>query len=154
MLALSFPSLFKHSWFSRRNIIAACIVLGLPILFIGLARLIAMDPVDRDKMEVARAVLEEHVRRHPPNKTWQMTSIRISDDFKLVMDVNVPNSRHAKVIQSRTPRVQHSYMKLACPSLDSRVYKQLPEGETVWIQLHYYDQPIIKGACPLAPSIF
>ena len=154
MLTLSFQSFPKFSWFNRRNMTTAAIVLGLPILLLILARTLATDPISAAEMQVSQAVLEEYVQRNPPNKTWQMTAIRVTDDQKLEMDVNVTNSHQAKVILSRSGRIRYSYLKLACPKLDAPIYGQLPKGQTVWVQLHHFNKPIVRGACPLASSLF
>ena len=154
MLALPRRQFPKFSWLNRRTLTAIGLIVGLPVILIGLARLMATEAPKSEVMEVARAVLEEHVRRIPPNKTWQMTATRVTEDNKLEMDVDIANYHQAKVIESRSGRVRYSYMKLACPDLDATVYQQLPKNETIWIQLHYNGNPIVRGACPLNASIF
>ena len=154
MLVLPLNQFRKFPWMNRKTLMVFGLIVGLPFLLIGLARLIATEMPKSEVMEVARAVLEEHVRRNPPNRTWQMTATRVTDQNKLEMDVDIANFHQAKVIESRSGRVRHSYMKLACPELGATVYQQLPKGENIWIQLHYSGKPIVRGACPLAASIF
>ncbi len=145
---------FQNPQVSRRSLIILVLVVGLPLVLIGAARLFSTSLAKADVMEVARAVLEEHVRRNPPNREWKMTATRISDDDNLEMDVEVVNYDQAQFILSRTGRIRHSYMKLACPDFGAEVYRQLPKNETIWIQLHYNGSPIVRGACPLAKSLF
>ncbi|NQW01037.1 MAG: hypothetical protein HQ483_15130 [Rhodospirillales bacterium] len=154
MLARTMPETIKFPFISRRIAVILVLVVGFPILLLAIARLLSTDLPKAEVMEVARAVLEEHVRRNPPNGTWQMTATRVTDQDKLEMDVDVADYDKAKFIMSRTGRIRHSYMKLACPELEADVYRQLPKNETVWIQLHYNGEPIVSGACPLAKSLF
>ncbi len=144
----------KSPWFSRRTLITICLVMCIPMVVLSLVRLFATETPDNARIEVARLVLEEYVRRNPPNENWQMTETRISEQGKLIMDVNVPDYDDAQYILSRTGRVRNSYLKLACPSVEANVYDQLPEGETVWVNLHYNGTPIVEGACPLAKALF
>lgn len=154
MLALNMQQTLKYPWVRRRTVIILGILLTAPLVLIGLLRLMATDSSKAEVMEVARAVLEEHIGRNPPNRTWEMTGNRINEDGQLEMDVNVTSFHQAQVIQSRTGRVKYSYMKLACPALEAKVYDLLPKDETIWVQLHYNGTPIVRGACPLARTIF
>ncbi len=154
MLALKLPRLSQFPWMNRKTLIVIVLVTGLPLLMLGMARFLATDLPREDVLEVARAVLVEHMNRNPPNKTWVMTATRISGDHKLEMDVDVANFDQAEVIMSRSGRVRHSYMKLACPDLEADVYRLLPAQETIWIRLHYNGKSIVRGACPLSNSMF
>jgi len=154
MSALRLPQTLHFPWVRRRTLLICTLIVGLPLALIGVARILATDIPKSDRMEVARAVLEEHVRRNPPNKEWTMTETRITDDLKLEMDVDVTNYDQAQVILSRSGRIRYSYMKLACPEPGSAVFGHLPERETVWINLHYNNRPIVTGACPIGKSIF
>lgn len=154
MSVLRMPQILQYPWIRRRTLIILTLVIGLPLVLIGIARIFATDLPKSDRLGVAQAVLEEYVRRNPPNKEWVMTATRITDDLKLEMDVDVANYDQAQVIFSRTGRIRHSYMKLACPELESDVYSHLPERETIWVNLHYNGEPIVRGACPLGKGLF
>lgn len=155
MVAVStLEQLRKSPWFTRRTQITIGIVVCVPLVLIGLARLFATEQPEDAQIEVARLVLEEYVRRNPPNGNWQMTATRISEEGKLEMDVDVLDYDDAQYILSRSGRVRNSYMKLACPPIEAHVYRELSSGETVWINLHYNSKPITKGACPLVKSLF
>ena len=122
----------------------------LPLALIGLARLFATDMPKLENLEVARAVLEEYVRRNPPNRTWKMTASRVTAEGKLEMDVDVDNYDEAQFILSRSGRIRYNYLKLSCPVESADVYGMLPQGDTIWIKLHYNNEPIVDGPCPLS----
>jgi len=132
----------------RRVIKAVAFTVAVPALFIAVAGFFAEDADDRDRLEVARLVLDEYVDQNPPNGKWERGEIRVTEDMRLEMDVSVPAYEHAKFIESRTKRVQHSYLKLACPPAQSDVFDRLIDGETVWIRLMYKGEVITKGPCP------
>jgi len=132
----------------RRVINAVAFTVAVPALFIAAASFFAEDANDRDRLEVARLVLDEYVDQNPPNGKWERGAIRVTEDMRLEMDVSVPTYEHAKFIKSRTKRVQHSYLKLACPTAESDVFDRLVDGETVWIRLMYKGEVITKGPCP------
>jgi len=97
----------------RRVINAVAFTVAVPALFIAAAGFFAEDMDKRDRLEVARLVLDEYVDQNPPHGKWERGEIRVTEDMRLEMDVSVPTYEHAKFIESRTNRVTHQ----ACTAL-------------------------------------
>lgn len=154
MQTFKLPHILHCYWFNRRNVLIASTIILIPLMLIGIARLMSTQVPKSEILKVARAVLIDHADTHPLSMGWQFVEARISDQDTLEMVVNVASIEQARVILSRRGRIRYSYMKRACPAPDANVYKVLPKNQTVWVRLQYHDTFIVSGACPLTKSIY
>ena len=64
------------------------------------------------------------------------------------MEVELPSLKHASVISSRRPRIQYSFIKLACPPEAAGHTELMDSLDRIVIQLRYDGDLIAEGTCP------
>ncbi|MEK9724245.1 MAG: hypothetical protein VW405_12305 [Rhodospirillaceae bacterium] len=135
----------------RAKTVGIGFAIGLPALM--LAALFQMsEPIsEQDMMKVAAIALHDHYSVNPPYGVWTFDGVRINEDERLVVDVNVSVIPHATFIETRNQRVRYSYLKLACPLADAGVNKWLDDIK-VWINLTFHDKTLIEAPCPRDPK--
>lgn len=92
--------------------------------------------------------VEAYSRLFPPQGNWRAQGVRIIDDETLVLDVELPSPKHATVISTRRPRIQYSYIKLACPPDEAGHKPLMNEGDRVVVSLRFQGKMVAEGACP------
>ena len=133
---------------SRRAPWSIAGALLLPLIGLAIVSLF-IDDGSEDKALAASAIaVGGYYADNPPNGFWKATDVRVTDDKRLIVDVDVTRAPHAKIIRSRNKRIQYSYLKLACPPSDAPINRILAEGSPLWINLHFEGASILKGACP------
>lgn len=108
----------------------------------------AEDMSEDDVLEVAAVAVKNYIDQNPPRQGWRATNTYVDDKKAVVVDVNVPQFSHAKVIKQRNDRIKYSYLKLACPPADAWVFDWLHGDDRIWINLHHQGETIIKAPCP------
>ena len=71
----------------------------------------------------------------------------VTDDERVVIDVNVPVIQEADVIRTRNGRIKYSYLKLACPPVGAPILQHM-DGQLLYVNLHYNGESFIEAACP------
>ncbi len=143
----------KFGRFANGMFVGIMIAVALPASLIIGVKLAEDTPSKREILNLAAANFGNYLTENPRRIGWKMTAIRVTQDLRLVVDVKVILRREAEVIKSRNSRIKYSYLKLACPPPDAKVFRTLPGGETLWIRLHHYGDTLIEAGCPKDSSI-
>ncbi len=120
----------------------------LPLVFLAVASLFVDDGSEDKALAAAATSVKAYYADNPPNGLWVATGVRVTDDKRVMVDVDVTKAKHANVIRSRNKRIQYSYLKLACPPSEAPISRVLVEGSALWINLHFEGATILEGACP------
>lgn len=141
------------SWFAvpritRRMRRGLALILGVPALMLTVALVMTEDESRLERQQFAMLALKEDMRDVPLQNGWWIKNVRLNDKDRIEMDVELGYHYQAEFIKSRNGRIQHSYLKLACPRVGANVFGHMKDLETVWIRLLYKDQVIVTGACP------
>jgi hypothetical protein len=155
MLTMRLPYWTTLPWVPRNGlkILAGMIVLSGFIL--ASVNFFAKEVDDTETFKIAALALAEDMQNSPPRQNgWVVTKIQIGEESRLEMDVEVAYEYQASFIKSRSGRVRHSYLKLACPVPEAKVFKILSERQQVWLRLHYNNDVLATGICPRSVSPF
>jgi len=150
MLTMKMWTWLTLPWIPRRVLRNVSVIVLVPAAFLIGAIYMSKEPPQRHEMEIAALALAEDMQNSPPRDGWLVTDIRVNEKTRVEMDVEVAYHHQAEFIRSRSGRIQHSYLKLACPAEEAKVYQILPKHEAVWIHLHFNRDHIVSGACPKA----
>jgi hypothetical protein len=142
-------------WLPRNGLkILAGMIIVSGVVLAG-ANFFAKDAVDEQTLKIAALALAEDMQNTPPRQSgWVVSKITISQQFRLEMDVEVAYAYQADFIRSRSGRVRYSYLKLACPPPEGKVYTVLGERENVWLRLNYNNEVLVSGLCPKSKGPF
>ncbi len=155
MLTMRLPYWITLPWIPRNGIKIIAGMIFLSGLFLAAANYLAKDVVEPKELKIAALALVEDMQNTPPRQNgWIVTRIGVSAAPRLEMDVEVAYEFQANFIKSRTGRVRHSYLKLACPLSDAKVYTVLGKQDTIWLRLHYNNELLASGICPKSSSPF
>ncbi len=121
----------------------------LPLVVVAVLSLFIDDKSEDTALAASAAAIEAYYVKNPPNGLWKATGVSVTDDKRVMVNVDVAKVPHAKIIRSRNKRIQYSYLKLACPPLDAPINRALVEGNRLWINLHFEGATILEGACPV-----
>jgi len=135
-------------WIPRRVLRNVSVIVLVPVSLLIGAAFMAQESTEPRELEIAALALAEDMQKSPPQGGWNVTGIRVNDKMRVEMDVEVAYHHQAEFIKTRSGRVKYSYLKLACPAPDAKVYRHLPKYEAVWIHLYFNNDLIVSGACP------
>jgi len=139
---LTFPGV------SRRVLRNVSLIILIPSLFLIGSLFFARDGSRNEDMQIAALVLAEDMHSVLLQNGWSINRVFVNDKQQVELDIDLAYSYQAEFIKSRNGRVQFSYVKLACPPPEAKVYSILPKFESVWVHLLYNKELIVKGACP------
>jgi len=139
----------------KRSFLFFALVLLLPVLAtlgFGFYQKLANDaPFVAGKghpLAAAAGKVEAYSRLYPPQGNWRAQGVRIIDDETIVLDVELPSPKHATAISTRRPRIQYSYVKLACPPNEAGHKLLMDESNRVRVALRYQGKLVAEGTCP------
>jgi len=100
--------------------------------------------------QLARAAdkVRAYSRHNAPWSDWKAGEVRVTDENTIKFDVELATPRQATVISTRRPRIQYSYVKLACPPAEAGHKELMEMGDKLVVALHYQGKLVAEGACP------
>ncbi len=139
----------------RRSFILFVLILLIPVmgaLGVGFYQKFSEDtPFTAGKghpLTDAASWIAAYSRQNPPQGNWLAKGVRIVGDKTMVLDVELPSLQHATAISTRRPRIQYSYVKLACPPDDAGHKPMMEEHDRIIVALRYQGKLIAEGTCP------
>lgn len=106
---------------------------------------------DDQRLKRAAAYLDNFTRLNPPNGVWRQQGVEVVGGKTLRMQVDVPYRQHAQAIMTRRERIRYSYVKLACPPLDSGLGEFMASDDRIVVELVHNGESIAEGTCPRHP---
>ncbi|OEJ65987.1 hypothetical protein [Magnetovibrio blakemorei] len=105
---------------------------------------------DSSNVNDAISALSVHYAITPPNKKWELASIKPASDAKMVdVVVNVTSDSDVSYLKTLSRMEQLSVAKLACPTATPELKAALGQNLRVWVHLYAQNKEITSSICPV-----
>lgn len=114
---------------------------------VALAAVAACGEDTAAKAREAAGWLRAYSKENPPNRIWEATSVSITGDNDLVMEVLVTSADHVEKLNLLPKLEQSRIVQIACPPADAELWAILGDDQSLWINLNGEAGPITGGTC-------
>lgn len=117
------------------------------VLALAAAAVAACGEDDAAKAREAAGWLRVYSKENPPNRIWEATSVSITGDNDLVMEVLVTSADHVEKLNLLPKLEQSRIVQIACPPEDAELWDILGGGQSLWVNLNGVAGTITGGTC-------
>ena len=125
------------------NIASAALVVGLTTLVMVLVH----EPDTKTDGVKEAAWVRHYVSTHLPDETWELASVRPTEESKIDLEVLITEPRHVKMIKGVKRMTRVKLLNNVCPPVDSGVMFVLENGWNLWVTLKAGDELLTGGTC-------
>lgn len=122
---------------------SAALAVGLTILVLVLVS----EPDTKTDGVKEAAWVRDYVTAHLPDETWELASVRPTEESKIALEVLITDPRHVEIIKGVQRMARVEFLNNVCPPQDSGVMFVIENGWNLWVTLKTGDELLTGGTC-------
>ncbi len=119
-------------------------------LAVGLTTLVLVlvhEPDTRTDGVKEAAWVRDYVSTHLPDDSWELASVRPTEDSRIALEVLIADPRHVKIIKGVKRMARIEFLNNVCPPEDSGVMFVIENGWDLWVTMKTGDELLTGGTC-------